>query len=377
MKFQSAFVLLASALAMSACGGGGEPAPSSFPGLSIDGGNAYLASNMLVHKFEASSGKEAWRYPAAPDANNPRGPFAGEPLKFNDLIIVGGTVAQNGAADARVYALSDANGSEQWRWSVPSASEKDRREFADGIVTDGKLLFAANGNGALYALDPSGGSPKLAWEYKTGNKLWAKPLVANGKVFQPSLDHTLYALDAATGKEIWKFPAGASIASTPAIKDGILYFGSFDSKFYAVNAETGAKVWESVVDAWIWNEALVEGDIVYVGDAKGKAYAINARDGSRKWATQLGGTIRAKPVLGGENVFFLSTDTYVYSVATSNGAAKRLLESGLTRRLIANPLVVNNTLLVPLFDGDVKLSAISLESGGKKFELNAATPIAR
>ena len=34
----------------------------------------------------------------------------------------------------------------------------------------------------------------------------------------------VYALDAASGRELWAFPAGAAIDSSPAIANGVIYF---------------------------------------------------------------------------------------------------------------------------------------------------------
>jgi eukaryotic-like serine/threonine-protein kinase len=376
---------IASVVLLAACSGGEMP-PTSFPGLSLSGDSAYLASNQHVHKFDPATGREIWRYPVAGqvfEAGAAPGPFAGEPLVFKDQIIVGGTVGSNGIPDAHVYALSAANGTQTWRWSVPGQTEQERREFADGVVTDGTLLFAANGNGTLYVLDPArmeGSQPKLVWKYATKNKLWARPLVADGRVYQPSLDHTLYALDAASGAELWKFTAGASIASTPVIKDGVLYFGAFDGFFHAIDAATGKPKWQSKVDAWIWTRATIAGDAIFFGDTKGSFYSLNLSDGARRYVSELGGTIHAQPVVLNNSVYVVSTDTFVYVLpvdgkpeATGQLAAQRLNDSGYLRRLITTPALHNGRLLLPLFDGDIKLTAINLEDRAKAYDLMLPT----
>src|SRR5262245_49938055 len=168
-----------SALVLSACGG--ELPPSSFPGLTVEGNSAYLASNHLVYKFDPANGAEAWHFPVTQDSNAPRGPFAGPPLKFGNLIIVGGTIGQNGQVDHHLYALSEDTGAEVWRFSGATG------EYVDGVVTDGKLIFAPNGDAVLYALDPSrmnGAEPTVAWTFnQSQDKLWTRPLVAEGKVY--------------------------------------------------------------------------------------------------------------------------------------------------------------------------------------------------
>ncbi len=372
-------LIAASALVLAACAGGEVP-PSSFPGLTVDGNNAYLASNLNVFKFDAATGKEAWRFPVAQDTANPRGPFGGQPIKVNGLILLGGTIGNAGAVDKYIYALNEADGSEKWRWESPVAASI-HREFVDGLVADGNIVYAASGDGNLYALDISGAQPQLKWTFTTKNKLWAKPLVAEGKIYQPALDHSLYIIDAATGKETGKFTANASLASTPALKDGVLYFGSFDQKMYAVSAETGQKIWETAqLDGWFWCEPLVNGDTVYAGDVKGKLYALDTKTGAVRWTAQMTGAIRAKPVVSGNKLYVVSFDSYLYSVdlnaAPTDGKVEpaRVLENGLGRRLLSTPALGDGALLVPLFDGDVKVTAIDLESKAKLYDFPPKPP---
>lgn len=363
---------------LSACGG--EPQPTSFAGVTVVGGSAYLASNLYVHKFDARTGKEFWRFPGTQDGQNPVGPFAGQPLKFGDQIIVGGTLRFGDVPDRRLYALSDVDGSEVWRF----LGDDTTREYADGVVTDGRLIFAPNGNGTLYALDPTqlqDGQPRIVWAFKTGDRLWSRPAVADGRVYIPSLDHTLYAVDAADGKEIWRFTAGASIASTPTLSDGRLYFGSFDQSFYALNAADGTLLWKAPVEGWIWCQALVDRDLVLVGDVKGKVYAFDAASGKRLWTAQTGGPVRAQPVAVDDYFYIVSFDSYLYRLPRrptldANGATSvqpvRVLENGLGRRLLSTPQVFESLLLVPLFDGDIKLVAVDLATDRKAYEFRVA-----
>jgi outer membrane protein assembly factor BamB len=366
-------MLAAGALVLAACAGGEAP-PSSFPGLTLDGNNAYLASNLHVYKFDAANGQSAWQFPITQDNNNPRGPFAGKPLLFGNVVIVGGTIGTAGKADPHLYGLNPDNGQEVWRWQSPNITST-HREFVDGVVTDGKLVFAASGDYKLYALDVSNDKPELKWVFSATNKLWARPAIENGKIFLPSLDHNLYILDAATGKKLGQFTASASIASTPAVKDGIAYFGSFDQHVYAVDS-TGKMLWQSdPLSGWIWCDALLYENRLYVGDAKGGMTALDAANGKILWRATTGGSNRAQPVVNGNKLYVVSFDNYVYSTdlnpqvdANGNVTLARVVDNGLGRRLLSTPAIHNGALLVPLFDGDIKLTAINLENNQKLYE---------
>lgn len=88
-------------------------------------------------------------------------------------------------------------------------------------------------------------SPALreCWQARVGGRLSA-PTVAGGQLFVVSIDeHTLYALDAATGKRAWCFVAGGRIDSPPTFHRGMLLFGSSDGYVYALRATDGALAW--------------------------------------------------------------------------------------------------------------------------------------
>lgn len=375
-----AAIALAGAFLLTACGGGGEPQPTSFPGLTVDGTTGYLASGGQVYKFDLNTGAESWRFPA--QVANSSLSFAGQPLKMGDVVIVGGATAPSGGAyDNHLYAINTQTGAEVWRY----AAAKDGipgREFADGVVTDGKLVYAPNGDHTLYVIDPAvieNGQPQTVWTFTAQNKLWSRPLVENGVVYQGSLDHNMYALDAASGKELWRFAQSTSpIVSQPSLNNGALYFGSFDNEFYALDAKTGKLKWKTKVDGWVYGSSLVANGAIYFGDTKGKFYALNESDGSIKWSFQTNGAIHAKPVLSGNTVYVVSGDTIVYGLDASQPTdyknAKK--NESIGRRLFSSPALVGNTLFVLPLDGAVKVQAVNLDTQNlaNKYSFPLPTP---
>ncbi len=375
--------LVAGTFLLTACGGG-EPEPTAFPGLIVDGNAAYLASNLLVYKFDAQNGTENWQFPASQDNANPRGPFSGAPLKVGNLIIVGGSTNSTGGADPHLYALNSDTGQEVWRFG-PGGPAK---EFMAGAVTDGQRIYAPNGDGSLYAIDATqavSGQPKLLWQFNTGNRLWSLPRVAGNAVYQGSFDHKLYAIDAATGKELWQFDgATAPIAVQPALSDGVLYFGAFDSYFYAVNASDGKLRWKTPVDGWVWCNATVDNGVVYFGDVHGKVYALDAATGQRKWTYVAHDTIRAQPIINQGTLFFVSEDTnaYALNLKTIKPDAAGVVDYNATqwrndtlgRRLVSRPVITDGTILIPLFDGNIKVWALDASNGSRKYQFPPPPP---
>ena len=59
------------------------------------------------------------------------------------------------------------------------------------------------------------------------------PFVANGVVYEGSLDHAIYAFDAATGKHLWSHRTGGVLGKSGAVVDGRVFTGSQDGFLYS------------------------------------------------------------------------------------------------------------------------------------------------
>lgn len=81
------------------------------------------------------------------------------------------------------------------------------------------------------------------WEVRLGGRL-SSPIVAGGKLFVSQVEaHTVWAYDAATGKEAWHFTAGSRVDSPPTWFEGRVIFGCMDGSVYCLRASDGALAW--------------------------------------------------------------------------------------------------------------------------------------
>ncbi|MEJ2703461.1 MAG: PQQ-binding-like beta-propeller repeat protein [Sedimentisphaerales bacterium] len=82
-----------------------------------------------------------------------------------------------------------------------------------------------------------------SWKKDFGTKI-SQPTVAAGKLFLSEInEHTVYALDATSGREIWHFVADGRVDSSPTIYKGLAIFGCADGCVYALNGGDGQLVW--------------------------------------------------------------------------------------------------------------------------------------
>ncbi len=100
------------------------------------------------------------------------------------------------------------------------------------------------------------GALKPAWSaaFDTGRGQEATPIVVDGVMYVSTAWSKVYALDAATGRQIWYYdpqvpgPTGAHVCCDVvnrgvAVYEGRVYLASLDGRLIALNAGTGKPVW--------------------------------------------------------------------------------------------------------------------------------------
>jgi quinohemoprotein ethanol dehydrogenase len=151
----------------------------------------------------------------------------------------------------------------------------------------------------------------FAWDYHLGTRrgLEATPLVIDGVMYASSNFGRVYALDAATGRELWKYDPHidgqwARYACCDAVNRGIaafggrIYVGALDGWLHALDARTGRLIWK--VDTLIGRHErkpytlsgapLLAGGLIVIGNgggdfagARGYVTAYDLDTGAERW----------------------------------------------------------------------------------------------
>ena len=235
--------------------------------------------------------------------------------------------------------------------------------MADGV------LFVGSRDGAVYAIDSSSG--RLRWRFQTGEGLTsgpevitvpegttlpemmsaalargspgkkevqATPVVEAGSVFIGSQDHSLYALDAASGNRRWAFRTGEKIYESAIVANDKVYVVSGDAVLYALESATGEKRWTFETLPRGANprppgQALLQGGTLYVtnwpfrrGDTPNTSYvhAVDAESGQARWTRSVDGGFVSEPAVTAGRVLVANSedDTFLYAFDEASGATK-------------------------------------------------------
>jgi quinohemoprotein ethanol dehydrogenase len=148
----------------------------------------------------------------------------------------------------------------------------------------------------------------FAWEYVTNTNrgLEATPIVVDGVIYTSGTTGRVYALEAATGKEIWSFDPKVDgqinrkaccdqVNRGVAVWQGKVYVAALDGRLFALDAATGAVRWvaDTIIDkvrAYSSTGAPeVAGKVVVIGnggaeyDARGYVSAYDLETGELAW----------------------------------------------------------------------------------------------
>ena len=341
-------VLFIALFVLVGCSGGVQQA--SWFGIAAAETAVYLASNQQVVAVDLESGAEKWAFPVETDGEN--GPYLATPL-------VEGAAINVGAYDSEGTLLALSQDGEAL-WSVLTDAP-----IVEGPASTRGGLVVGNDAGEVYLVDLETQQRRLL--LKAEDAVWATPRVDEtaGRVYVPSLDHHLYAVDLESADELWDFEATGALVGTPALSDGILLLGTLTNAFFAVDAQTGDEIWRFDTEGWVWGGPVVDGDVVYFGDLSGNVYALNAADGSQIWVFDAEDGVRATPLLLDDLLYVGTREGKVVAIRAEDGTQE--WAQSLSGAIYANLIGAGDTLLVSPHNAKVQLVALDPQSGAERW----------
>ena len=212
-----------------------------------------------------------------------------------------------------------ANGTTLWRTPLGSSSSTRFLPTAQGV-------YFGRRDHSVYALDPATG--RELWHYTTEGPVIAPPTLANGLVYVGSDDHRLYALHQDTGEVAWSFLTQRQVRGAAVYCDGLIIVGSADHNVYALDALTGILRWKFAGEDWMVSEPLVRGQRVFIGSGNGDFRALDIRDGKELWRVHSGGDVFYRAAADEHFVYFGSGDGHIYALDQATGTERWRFRTG-------------------------------------------------
>lgn len=358
IKTKLFWLFLLTALLLGGCAGGAAPMQSwaTFTA-DVERSSVYVSAGQHLYAVNIANGAERWRFPT--EVDNKVSFYAPAALTPQGELIAAG---YNGV----IYGLDPASGQARWQVTVSTG------RFVAGPAVTNDHILAASSDHTLYAMDLQG---QPLWQFTAGHALWGTPAVNGELVYLPALDHRVYGLALADGKQLWVTEdLKGAIVSAPALApDGQIYFGTFASELVAAEKESGQILWRIPTSGWVWGTPLLVDGVLYFGDLGGSVYAVNAADGTVRWSIQPVKSgkraISGTPMLLGDTLYFASESGVLYAVDPANGNPR--WNKPLNGRIYVGPQAVGDTIVVALYDAEFLLMAFDA-SGNQKWTYTPA-----
>ena len=300
------------------------------------------------------------RFQATDDESEDSQGFYASPLIVGDSLVIGGL-------DGKLYALSRNDVTEQlWlppfrtRGGAGSNFEVDEGRIFSTADVEGDLVFVADDQGFVYAVNLADGRQVWDRPFEAGERFWSGPTVADGVVYIGNMDHSLYALDAATGRLIWEFDAAdGAFVSKPLVVNDTIYIGAFDNTFYAINRADGTLKHKLDGDNWFWNDALHVDGTIFVGTLGHEFFALNADDLSVKWSIEMSAAVRSQAASYQDVLFIAARNGEIVTVDLETGSIVEPRIPPIGKKVLASLVVADGVLYVR--DDDQRLHSFELD----------------
>ena len=237
----------------------------------------------ILRAVRASDGKQLWKVTTA---------LAGTPtivdgviyLALQDVTSTEGTII---SYETSLNAFNLHDGTRLWQSTDYGVDTILKPAIAGGKVYIGTFFDQEH---SVYCLDAKTG--KKVWSYLTSGAVLGATAVFNGTVYAGSVDGALYALDANTGKLRWRFENTDTFFAPPLMHDGVIYAPSQDGYIYALDERTGALYWRasalisatisSVSTSTLRHAVAIYRNVLFAAN-EDTLFAFDTRRGTQRW----------------------------------------------------------------------------------------------
>jgi outer membrane protein assembly factor BamB len=195
--------------------------------------------------------------------------------------------------------------------------------------------------------------------------------VSGDVIYQSSMDHHVYAINARNGNLIWKEDLSAAIIDTPSETEDLIIVGTFGNQLVALDKARGGVEWSFDTEAWVWGNPLVIDGSAYFGDVDGNIYIVNTNSGREaRSSIKVDGAITSSPVASEELIYF-ATETGKLIARTASDFIPEW-EKSIEGGLFVEPILWNDSMFLSVISEESPLLAINADSSSTTWPFTPA-----
>jgi outer membrane protein assembly factor BamB len=218
----------------------------------------------------------------------------------------------------------------------PDMSIDPSKGFGGGTAYDAGKLFVSTGFGNVFALDAATG--RQLWKADLEVPIVNAPVANAGRVFVSSEDNHFVALAQSDGHVLWDHQgisesAGILTSTSAAVAGETVIVPYTSGELYALRIDNGTPEWNDMLTKSgnvtalselddIAGRPVIDRDMVFAISHSGTMAAININTGDRIWSRDVGGI--QTPWAAGDFVYVLTTEGQVLCLQRKDGKVKWL-----------------------------------------------------
>ena len=284
-----------------------------------------------LHALEAK-GAERWKF------------ASGKPVKARPAVI--GDSVYLASDSGFLYKLDKSSGVERWRAKIDSGSPERISPYKEGsrwdrygssIVSDGKRVYISSRDKTLYAFDAATG--KEQWRAQSQDMMTATPALYRDMVLFADYKGIVRAVGASDGKPRWSYDAKLPVAGDLIVDADRVFVGSRTYELIALDAANGKELWKHYYwFSWIESPPVVRDGVVYTGSSDGVGvFAIDARDGKLRWKAAVPGWAWPRTAVGKQTVVAATVGAGAYPGSRAGSLVAIDRASGAIRWMYLEP----------------------------------------
>jgi len=315
------------------------PAPFRNPDWQQPGG---YPSNALYHLEAPGPLRQVWSTDAG------KGTDDDSMLTAAPVVAAGRIYVLDAEAHVRVFRIADGrpvwdkrlapkNGTDMptlWGLLGKPNTIKPPSGMGGGVAFDAGRIFVTSGFGVLYAMDAATG--KEVWRRDLGLPILNAPTVKDGRIFVSTHDNHFYAIAENDGRVLWDYQAitepASMLSSTSAAVAGEFVLAPFTSgELIAFRVENGQQAWADIlsrsgnvtqlseIDS-IAGRPVIDRDMAFATSQSGVTVGINLATGDRAWVKNIGGI--ETPWVAGDYVYVVDNEARVVCLTRKEGKVR-------------------------------------------------------
>lgn len=286
----------------------------------------------IVTTFDLNSGEMLWKMSAGQPGEKIYGPYAYEDrimvntdrqlwaydaksgerkiiADFQSVVRTEPAMAERlavfGGADGKAFAIDVTTGQKPWEYQMAASFRAKPLKASNGV-------FVADIAGVYAMIDDLTGN--MLWRGRTFGPIVADPAADAIRIYVPSEDRSMYALDRTSGRDRWSpFRAEMPLTQAPLAGSRDVFLPLPGEGLVALQAGTGREIWRKPL--MVKPEGLV-GRFLYARD-KDMIYKINPGDGD-VLATAKAPLLAKFLIAGDSRLIVVSNDGIVTEMIPTN-----------------------------------------------------------